>query len=139
MTSYRYPLIFISVAALSMYCLASLAQYPESSTPTNNLSANVDYGPYMTDLQRRVKKYWLPPKSYKERKRVTVAFKIHRNGALSDLHIEHSSGSEIADKAALDAVEKASPLLPLPIGESKESVESTFTFDYNMVNNGKSQ
>jgi tetratricopeptide (TPR) repeat protein len=61
---------------------------------------DIDFGPYMADLQRRIKKAWLPPKG-NESKRVVVVFKVHRDGALSNLRIDHSSGVACADQAAL--------------------------------------
>ena len=62
-----------------------------------------DYGSYMADLQRRVKRSWFPPKG-NESKRVVVVFKIDRNGNMSNLRLEKSSGLAIADTAALKAV-----------------------------------
>jgi TonB family protein len=108
--------------------------------PNNNrgrstgAQADVDFGPYMADLQRRIKKHWFPPKG-NESKRVVVVFKIHTGGELSDLRIDHSSGVQIADNAALKAVEDAAPFRPLPTG-APDSVDIQFTFDYNVFNGG---
>jgi TonB family protein len=106
--------------------------------PNNNrgrstgAQADVDFGPYMADLQRRIKKHWFPPKG-NESKRVIVVFKIHSGGDLSDLRIDHSSGVALADNAALKAVEDAAPFKPLPTG-APDSVDIQFTFDYNVFN-----
>ena len=83
---------------------------------------------YMVDLQRRIKKNWFPPK-VSESKKITVTFKIHRMGELSDLKLVTSSGVSIADSAALKAVENAAPFRPLPEG-SKEIEDVSFRFDY---------
>lgn len=136
--SYRFQLILALASALFMHCLVSYAQYPNLPAPNASQSSNVDYGPYMADLQRRVKKHWSAPKEYHPQAKVTVAFRIHRNGAISDLRLERSSGSEITDKAALDAIEKAAPFLPLPAQEPKEYVETTFSFDSNVFTGGRS-
>lgn len=92
--------------------------------------ADVDFGPYMADLQRRIKKHWFPPKG-NESKRVVVVFKVHSGGELSNLHLDHSSGVAIADNAALKAVEDAAPFRPLPAG-APDAVDIQFTFDYNV-------
>lgn len=92
--------------------------------------ADVDFGPYMADLQRRIKKHWFPPKG-NESKRVVVIFKIHSGGELSGLRLDHSSGVAIADNAALKAVDDAAPFRPLPTG-APDSVDIQFTFDYNV-------
>jgi TonB family protein len=108
--------------------------------PNNNrgrstgAQADVDFGPYMADLQRRIKKHWFPPKG-NESKKVVVVFKVHTGGELSDLRIDHSSGVQIADNAALKAVEDAAPFRPLPQG-APDNVDIQFTFDYNVFNGG---
>jgi TonB family protein len=98
--------------------------------------ADVDFGPYMADLQRRIKKHWFPPKG-NESKRVVVVFKVHSGGELSGLHLDHSSGVAIADNAALKAVEDAAPFRPLPAG-APDAVDIQFTFDYNVFTGGGS-
>lgn len=98
-------------------------------------SPDVDFGPYMADLQRRIKRAWFPPKG-NESRRFVVLFKVHRNGTLSDLKVDKSSGVSIADKAGLTAVENASPFKPLPDG-APDDVDIQFTFDYNVFHGGK--
>src|ERR1700733_6187086 len=83
---------------------------------------------YMLALQRRIKRAWFPPKRY-ESKRVIVLFKIHQGGELSDLHVKQSSGDGIADKAALEAIERAAPFIPLPAG-ADTVVDIQYTFEH---------
>jgi len=92
--------------------------------------ADVDFGPYMADMQKRVKRAWFPPKGA-ESKRVVVQFKIRAGGELSNLRIDHSSGLAIADQSALKAVENAAPFAPLPAGAQKE-LDVQFIFDGNV-------
>jgi TonB family protein len=102
--------------------------------PNISAQADVDFGPYMSDLQKRIKSAWLPPKGC-ESKRVIVVFKVHRDGALSNQRISHSSGVAVADQAALKALESAAPFRPLPAGAS-ENMDIQFTFDCNVFNGG---
>src|SRR5208282_1618395 len=98
----------------------------------------VDFGPYMADLQRRIKRAWFPPKG-NETKRVVLVFKVHSGGELSHLKLDKTSGLAIADEAAMKAVENAAPFHPLPNGAPKV-VDIQFTFDYNVfVGNGHGQ
>ena len=56
--------------------------------PANvSAQADVDFGPYMADLQRRIKRAWFPPKG-NESKRVVVLFKVHKQGELSNLRLQ---------------------------------------------------
>jgi TonB family protein len=105
-----------------------------NGAPSVKAQADVDFGPYMADLQRRIKRQWFPPKG-NESKRVVVVFKVHRDGQLSNLRLVTSSGVSIADKAALSAVENAAPFRQLPTGAS-DDVDIQFTFDYNVFAGG---
>lgn len=124
-----------SIARATASCLNG----PISDTPSGNVKfgaeKSVDFGPFMQDLQIRIKRAWLPPRGL-ESKRQKVRFKIHKNGSLGDLHVSESSGSAAADQAALDAVEHAAPFPSLPPG-SQPVVVIDFTFDYNAFSGGR--
>ncbi len=98
-------------------------------------NADIDFGPYMADLQKRIKRSWFPPRG-NETKKVVTMFKVHSDGLISDIKLDKSSGMAAADEAALDAVRNASPFRPLPKG-APDVVDIQFTFDYNVFANGK--
>lgn len=91
---------------------------------------NVDFSSYMSELQRRIKMNWDPPRNEKN-KRVVVLMKIAKNGRLLSVKILRSSDSSNVDKAALNAVELTAPFRPLPSGFIGNSIDINFTFDYN--------
>ncbi len=90
-----------------------------------------DFGPYMRELQRRIKMNWEPPKG-NESKRVVLLFKIARDGRLISHKVYKSSGLPAADRAAMHAVELTAPFKPLPPEYKGDSVDIQFTFDYNV-------
>ncbi len=90
-----------------------------------------DFGPYMRELQRRIKMNWDPPKG-NESKRVVLLFKIAKDGRLLSCSVFKSSGLQNADKAALNAVHLAAPFRPLPPEYKGQSIDIQFTFDYNV-------
>lgn len=90
-----------------------------------------DFGPYMAELQRRIRRNWRPPQA-QEDKRVVVFFKIARDGRLLSVSTQKSSGFEEADQAALAAVRLAAPFRPLPAAHPDNDVTVQFTFDYNV-------
>ncbi|MBR6162700.1 TonB C-terminal domain-containing protein, partial [bacterium] len=90
-----------------------------------------DFGPYMRELQRRIKMNWDPPKG-NESKRVVLLFKISRDGRLLSIKVHKSSGLEAADTAAMNAVKLTAPFKPLPAEFKGQSVDIQFTFDYNV-------
>ena len=92
-----------------------------------------DFGPYMRELQRRIKLNWDPPKG-NESKRVVLLFKIAKDGRLLSCRVQKSSGMPTADQAALKAVELTAPFRPLPADFKGQSIDIQFTFDYNVFN-----
>ena len=90
-----------------------------------------DFGPWMNELQRRIKMNWDPPKG-NESKRVVLLLKIAKDGRLLSCSVSKSSGLPNADNAAINAVKLAAPFRPLPIEYKNSSVDIIFTFDYNV-------
>jgi len=90
-----------------------------------------DFGPYMRELQRRIKMNWDPPKG-NESKRVVLMFKIAKDGRLLSCSVFKSSGLPNADKAAINAVQATAPFRPLPAEFKGPSIDIQFTFDYNV-------
>ena len=90
-----------------------------------------DFGPYMRELQRRIKMNWDPPKG-NESKRVVLLFKIAKDGRLLSVRVFKSSGIPNSDRAALNAVELTAPFKRLPPEFKGASIDIQFTFDYNV-------
>lgn len=90
-----------------------------------------DFGPYMRELQRRIKMNWEPPKG-NESKRVVLLFKIAKDGRLLSVKVFKSSGLPSSDRAALNAVQLTAPFRPLPADFRGSSIDIQFTFDYNV-------
>lgn len=90
-----------------------------------------DFGPYMKELQRRIKMNWDPPKG-NESKRVVLLFSIARDGRLLNVSVHRSSGLQAADNAAINAVKLTAPFRPLPPEFKGSKVDIQFTFDYNV-------
>ena len=108
-----------------------------SLNKTNNINSSVtsnndpDFGPYMRELQRRIKMNWEPPKG-SESKSIVILFRISKDGSLLSQRVIKSSGLPAADKAALQAVELTAPFRKLPPEYKGDSVDIEFTFDYNV-------
>ncbi len=92
-----------------------------------------NWGPYMRDLEQRIKRNWTPPKGDSS-KRVVITFVIGRDGRLLSKKVTKSSGVPLADNAAMKAIELTAPFRPLPPEFKGSSVPIEFTFDYNVLN-----
>lgn len=96
--------------------------------------SDVDFGPFMADMQRRIKKAWFPPPG-NEAKVIKLKFKVRADGSVGSIKLIASSGLAIADDAAVTAVKNAAPFMHLPKGADDPS-EIRFTFDYQVMNAG---
>jgi len=106
-----------------------------SGRPGIDAMKEPDFGPYMRELQRRIKRNWEPPRG-NESKRVVIYFKVSRDGRLLTLNVKKSSGVAVADKAAVSAVELTAPFSPLPAEYRGNDIDIEFTFDYNVFSVG---
>ena len=90
-----------------------------------------DFGPYIAELQRRIKRNWNPPSDDRD-KRIVAMFTIARDGRLLSLRIQTSSGVKVADEAALNAVRASAPFRQLPANFRGNDIDVQFIFDYNV-------
>lgn len=100
--------------------------------------AEPDFGPYIAELQRRIRRNWAPPVEDRS-KRVVALFKVSRDGRLLSLRIQQSSGSPAADQAALAAVRASAPFKQLPPNYRGNDIDVQFIFDYEIYGHGSAQ
>jgi TonB family protein len=79
---------------------------------------------YVADIRAQHKRNWRCPPGH-ELKVVYVVFTINKNGALSEVHIDRSSGVPSVDRAAIDAVNQIR-MGPLPIAEKAITIQHAF-------------
>ncbi|HEY9886613.1 MAG TPA: TonB C-terminal domain-containing protein, partial [Vampirovibrionales bacterium] len=92
----------------------------------------VNYGPYMADIERRIRQAWRSIDRVEDNK-VIIVFKVARNGSLitNSLRTVRATSAE-AEASARQAIFNASPgFRPLPPG-SPESIPIEFTFTNNL-------
>lgn len=93
---------------------------------------DVDFEPYMRELQKRIKQNWNPPQEDKSSK-VVMLFNVDKIGNLGQIKILKSSGIQSVDDAARLAVSKTAPFMQLPSEFKGQSIYIQFTFDYNVL------
>ncbi len=97
-------------------------------------TADPRYRPYLVGVKQRIWERWAAPvlpKGSKARGVLVVEFTLTRSGRLSSSGVRETSGFPTLDRAALDAVARASPFTPLPdsvVGESMR-VRARFVYD----------
>ncbi|MBD2777330.1 TonB family protein [Iningainema tapete] len=92
---------------------------------------DVDLGPYLRQLQAKVKQQWIPGVTQSSR-RTVLHFTILRSGEVKYLEVAQSSGFDFTDEAALGAVQRATPFAPLPTNYPDKYLNIRFTFNINI-------
>ena len=98
-----------------------------------DVAQDVDYGPFMADLQKRISRNWIPPRGMESRK-VLLLFYVQRDGKVVKVEVEKSSGDQAADRSAIEAVQVSAPFMALPPQIKEDLLPVEFTFDYNVLN-----
>ncbi len=102
----------------------------KASTSGVRVDEDFRFGYYLEIIKEKISETWTPPPVRTASSLTTIYFRINRNGKISDVKIEQSSGSDIFDRSALRAVSEAAPLPPLPAGFKGRWLGVHFEFEH---------
>ena len=93
--------------------------------------ATFQYGWYLSNMSSLFSRNWTRPikPDLTRTLRAKVHFVIQKDGQISEIVLEQSSGDAALDRSALRAVQDSNPLPPLPYQYGKESLGVHFFFD----------
>jgi TonB family protein len=117
---------------MSLILFANLLQ---NISLANNV-AEVDFAPYMENVQSSIKANWKPNKVAEET-RAVVLFSIDKQGYVIKSEIIESSGNKEYDQIALSTIQETQPFAPLPDEYNNSYVDVQFTFDYKIHKTSK--
>lgn len=89
-----------------------------------------DFNSYMNTMYCTIKKNWHPTEN-SDAGKVVISYKIKRDGTIIEPKVV-SSTNKALNQSAIEAIEKSSPLQPLPKKCKKDLIEVSFTFNYNL-------
>jgi periplasmic protein TonB len=92
------------------------------------------YGTYVNAITRAISNNWLRSmvdSRIQKAPRVYVTFDIERDGTVSNVGVQQSSGIPSLDRSALRAVQASSPLPQLPTDFRGSKVNVSFYFEYS--------
>ena len=112
---------------MSLILFANLLQ---NISLANNV-AEVDFAPYMENVQSSIKANWKPNKVAEET-RAVVLFSIDKQGYVIKSEIIEASGNKEYDQIALSTIQETQPFAPLPDEYNNSYVDVQFTFDYKI-------
>jgi colicin import membrane protein len=107
----------------------------KAAAPTQHTAMHVEgvargSNSYFSRVQSRIGRYWAPPRVDLRggEPKVTIRFRLHRSGGVSDVMVERSSGNDYYDAAGKRAILSAYPLPPFPPELDKPYLDINFTF-----------
>ena len=83
---------------------------------------------YILDMRERINKNWSP--NQRIAGTVIMKFTIQRNGLITDIQVEQSSGNTVLDIAAQRSLINTRTLAPLPAGYSGQRLGVQLIFEY---------
>jgi TonB family protein len=93
--------------------------------------ATFQYGWYLSNMSSLFSRNWTRPikPDLSRTLRAVVHFVIQKDGRITEIVMEQSSGDAALDRSALRAVQDSNPLPPLPYQYGKDSLGVHFFFD----------
>lgn len=89
-------------------------------------AAKVDYGPFLSSMERKLKIHWSPPVTG-EKSIIKVTFYISRTGKISNIQIILPDRNEAKNRAAMKALKEVDGTV-IPPSEAPDPVKAEFTF-----------
>jgi TonB family protein len=108
-----------------------------TSGPATMGAISSDFGPYMKTMQRRINAKWHRPSNWTDYTKTVVSFNADQDGNIARLKVIHSSGDDLCDQSALNAVNNSVPFMKLPSYAGKD-VDIQFTFDAKILRDAAS-
>jgi len=110
---------------------------PDESYDDEDVSLDTtetQYASYFARIKHQIERVWMYPSQAAQRGisgKVTLRFKISREGNLISTRVVDKSGHKILDFAAIKAVKEAAPFYPFPLNIKKDKLSILATFIYS--------
>lgn len=123
----------ITLTILGVFFLPCVyAENDYSNKQPANIMIQEDFSEYMSSVQEKLRTLWQPP-DFMEEGHVRVYFKLNRQGKVVASDIIESSGNDIYDESALDAIKKADPFGEFPEQTLREHIAIKYSFDTVLI------
>lgn len=99
-------------------------------------SKKVKHAAYFGVVKRGIKRKWIYPAEAQKNLiegNLKILFTIGQYGKLLDITIKKSSGNEMLDQAAVNAIHNAAPFAPLPREWQIERLNLNIEFNYDLI------
>ena len=92
----------------------------------------VEFGPWLRRFIAQIRRNWFVPYAAMSlRGNVVLAFKVHKDGSITDLQVLRPSTIDAFTKSAFNAIKLSNPTVPLPLEFPDENAPFIVTFYFN--------
>jgi len=123
--------------------IAELTRKYESEAPKGEVgktlslnTSELKYQKYLVDMKRKIEFHWEYPALAARngwQGNLKVNFRINKDGSVSDISLERSSGYPMLDDAAITAVRLSAPFPPFPADFTIEDISIKGQFTYQLI------
>lgn len=123
--------------------IAELTRKYETEAPKGEIgktlllnTSELKYQKYLMDMKRKIEFHWEYPQLAARngwQGSLKINFKINRDGSVSDISLERSSGYPMLDDAAITAVRLSAPFPPFPENFSIDDISIKGQFTYHLI------
>lgn len=130
----RYLIVVLCLLSVS---IAQASEYNAYyNRPTSNQQVQSDFSDYMTNVRSKLQKNWICP-DFMEEGHVRVLFKIDNHGNVIAGDILESSGNDVYDESAVNAIHKSEPFGEFPQNTTRQTITINYSFDTGFVKTEK--
>ncbi len=126
----------ILIVVISLLFMLSVNADSYYNQPASSAQVQNDFSQYMTNVNEKLQKNWTPP-DFLEEAHTRILFKINRDGEIYSARIIESSGDNIYDESAINALKKSMPFGAFPKNTTRESLTINYSFDTTLVKTDK--
>lgn len=126
--------LIITLTLAGVFCIPNVtfAEGDYSDKQPANVLVQEDFADYMAAVQDKLRTMWQPP-DFLEEGHVRVYFKLNRQGKVVAADIIESSGNDIYDESAIDAIKRAAPFGEFPEHTLREHIAIKYSFDTILI------
>lgn len=125
-----------SLIALFIFIMFTYPAFSYGYDSNQNIALQNLFSEYMQDVHKQIDKNWTSP-DLLEQAHVTLKFKVNRDGEVFDVEIITSSGNDVYDESAKEALQKSSPFAKFPVTTTRNYITIKYNFDTFLVNTEK--
>ncbi|MCQ2740097.1 MAG: TonB C-terminal domain-containing protein [bacterium] len=129
-------LLILGVIFISSTFVEAYEQPYDSPVRSSYGSGNREFADYMANIKSSLSRNWYPP-DFMEGCHIRVLFKLNPQGRIISKEIIESSGNDVYDDSALDALLKSEPFGNFPENSDRQWLTINYVFDTVLLDDEK--